>query len=102
MIILVCVAMVFCGLSIAAPEVGVSAQTTNASESTSKVYSNDYYTLSYENNEIKVLLNTDVTVYKNLSKEDLVELKNAIIIDFWETHFSPEYCLSIFVSYIKV
>ena len=77
--VLVCVAMVFCGLSIAAPEVGVSAQTTNASESTSKVYSNDYYTLSYENNEIKVLLNTDVTVYKNLSKEDLVELKNAIV-----------------------
>ena len=77
--VLVCVAMVFCGLSIAAPEVGVSAQTINASESTSKVYSNDYYTLSYENNEIKVLLNTDVTVYKNLSKEDLVELKNAIV-----------------------
>ena len=50
----------------------------NASSS-SKVYSTNYYTLSYENNEVKLLLNADVSVYDNISKADLVELKDAII-----------------------
>ena len=56
----------------------IESYRVNASSS-SKVYSSDYYTLSYENNEVKLLLNADVSVYDNISKADLVELKDAII-----------------------
>ena len=76
--ILVCVAMVFAGFALAASEVGVSAQTTNAQESTSKVYSNDFYTLSYQNDEIKFLVNADIAVYQNFRPGHLVELKDQI------------------------
>ena len=62
----------------AASEVGVSAQTTNAQESTSKVYSNDFYTLSYQNDEIKFLVNADIAVYQNFRPGHLVELKDQI------------------------
>ena len=50
----------------------------NASSS-SKVYSSGFYTLSYENNEVKLLISSNVSVYDDISKGDLVELKNAII-----------------------
>ena len=50
----------------------------NASSS-SKVYSTNYYTLSYENNEVKLLLNSDLSVYDNFSRNDVVALKDAIV-----------------------
>ncbi len=51
-----------------------------AAESTSdRLYSTEYYTLSYQNNEIKLLLNSDLRVYQNFTKEDLKELKDSIL-----------------------
>ena len=48
-------------------------------DTTSKVYSTDYYTLSYADNEVKLLLSTSISEYKELSKEELNDLKNAIV-----------------------
>ena len=56
----------------------IESYRVNASSS-SKVYSTNYYTLSYENNEVKLLLNANVSVYDNISKADLVDLKDAIV-----------------------
>jgi len=50
-----------------------------ATSTSSKVYTTDYYTLSYSNNEVKLLLNSDLRVYQNFSKQDLKDLKDAII-----------------------
>ncbi|MCI5744754.1 MAG: hypothetical protein MR270_00485 [Erysipelotrichaceae bacterium] len=47
--------------------------------STSKVYTTDFYTLSYEDNEVKLLLNPSVSVYDNITKEDFVTFKNNVV-----------------------
>ena len=58
---------------------GEDARRVNA-DTSSKVYSTDYYTLSYADNEVKLLLSTSLLEYQDLlSKEDLAELKNAIV-----------------------
>ena len=52
-------------------------------DTTSKIYSNEYYTLSYANGEVKFLLSTKVLDYEDLahklSEVELAELKDAII-----------------------
>ena len=58
--------------------VGSDVYRVKAAES-DRLYSTDYYTLSYQNNEIKLLLNSDIRVYQNFTKEDLKELKNSIL-----------------------
>ena len=79
---------------------GEEARRVNA-DTTSKVYSTDYYTLSYADNEVKLLLSTSLLEYQDLlSKEDLADLKNAIVsvgysaifddLDFSTTFKSPK------------
>ena len=52
-------------------------------DTTSKVYSNEYYTLSYADGEVKFLLSTKVLDYEDLAHKltevELAELKDAII-----------------------
>ena len=48
-------------------------------DTTSKVYSTDYYTISYADNELKILLSTSLSEYQDFSKDELNDLKNAIV-----------------------
>ena len=48
-------------------------------DTTSKVYSTDYYTISYADNELKLLLSTSLSEYRDFSKDELNDLKNAIV-----------------------
>jgi len=66
----ICLAMILVGF------VFGNGATVNADSTESKVYANDFYTIAYENNEFKLLLNADLTVYKNLKAEDLTALKD--------------------------
>ena len=50
----------------------------------SYVDAHDVYRLSYSNDEIKLLLNANPSVYKNISKETATELKNSLVSVFKE------------------
>lgn len=51
---------------------------TKAAEN-DKYYENNYFTISYKNDEVKVLINSNLKEFKNFRGADLTELKNNLV-----------------------